>query len=255
MHHIARFHRLRHFAADFFLICQRLLRLLHLFFHFLNLVLLCAARFFHGPQFGNHGFRFPFGIFNNAFGLVLRFADRFFPLIFELFLFRFSLIANGNHFIARLFCQFALLFGDLPMIFRICNHVFKTDLLFGKQFFRSADNEFRQTKLPRNFKCIGFARNANGQSIGRSERRNIKLNRCIFHIGRCQRIFLEFAVMRRCNGARVHIQQRRQHSLRQRRAFCRVCSRTQFIKEHQRFRRNVLQNRNNVRHMSRKCGE
>ena len=255
VHHIARLDALWNFAAHFLLVGQFVLRLFHLFFDLLNFVLLRAARFFHGAKLGDHGLRLPLSVLDDALGLFLRLSDGFFTLIFELFPLCFRLIADGDHLVARLLGQFALLLGHLTVVFGVGNHVLKANLLLGKQLLRPADDKFRQAELPRNFKCIGFSGDTDGQTIRRSERRHVEFNGSVFNVRRGQRIFLQFTVMRRGHRARMHIQQGGEHRLRQRRALRRICARAKLVKEHERIRGHTLEDRDNVRHVTRKGGK
>ena len=60
--------------------------------------------------------------------------------------------------------------------------------------------------------------------------------------------------MRRGHRARMHIQQGGEHRLRQRRALRRIGARAKLVKEHERIRGHTLEDRDDVRHVTRKGG-
>lgn len=107
--------------------------------------------------------------------LASSFAFRmdFFTLIFELFPLCFRLIADGDHLVARLLGQFALLLGHLTVIFGVGNHVLKANLLFGKQLLRpaminSGRPSFREISNALDFPGIPMDRRYVGLSVATS---------------------------------------------------------------------------------------
>ena len=85
--------------------------------------------------------------------------------------------------------------------FQIVNNGFKLGMILADIFFRPCNDLLRQTELAADGKGIACPRYTDEQTIGRTERLEIKLNRCIFNALLGIRIRFEICIMRCRNSS------------------------------------------------------
>ena len=178
------------------------------------------------------------------------FTQRLFPFLFHLPAQLFRLIAQLDGFPVRFLRQLAFLFRHLPVVFRVGNHVLKTDRVSAQQLPGRVNQVLRQSQPPADFKGVALSGNADGQTVCRPQCFHVKLHRGVFHAlcGQCE--CLQLAVMRRCQRPHFDVQQPCQDALSQGRALSGIRSGTQFIKQHQVPGRHLMHNLHNVGHMT-----
>ena len=155
----------------------------------------------------------------------------------------------------RLLGQLALLFGDLPMVLGVRDHVLEADLLLAQPLARALDQRFGQAELSGNLKGIGLAGHADGEAVGGPKCLHVELHRSVLDAPRGQRERLEFGIMGGGERRRFHFEQMLQNRHRQRRALRGVGARAQFIEKGKRTGRDVFQNLHNVGHVRREGGQ
>ena len=200
-------------------------------------------------QFGNQRLGLALRLFEHLPRLVLCLAQLAFALRGDFLLQLFGLVAQPLRFQMRLLRERALLFGDLAMVFGVCNDVFKPHLIAREPLVRILNQRLRKAQLAGHFKCVRFARHADRQPIGRPQRFNVEFHRRVFHALRAERIGLQLAVMRGREGVDPALQERIENRHRQRRALSRVGARAELVEQHQRARRDLIQNAHDVRHV------
>ena len=154
-----------------------------------------------------------------------------------------------------LFGQHPFFFGDLAMVFRVGDHVLKADLVFGEPLVRLLNQFIGQAELARNLKRVGFARNADGETVSRPQSFHVEFHAGVFHAWRAQGEGLQLAVVRGGHGRHAARDQMLQNGHGQRGALGGVGARAQFVEQGQRMLAHALEDFHDVRHVRRKGGK
>ena len=166
-----------------------------------------------------------------------------------------GLVLHAHGLFAGFLRQLLLLFGDLPMVFRVGDHVLELDRVVVQQFPRIVDQVLAQAQLAGDLKGVGFARHTDAQAVGGPESIDIKLHRSVLHALCGQGIRLELAVMGRGDGRDPLCREMAEHGLGQGGALGGIRAGAQLVKEHQVLFGDGLKDADDIGHMGREGRE
>ena len=219
------------------------------FFHFS-----CRDIFF--PEFmeiADRLIRHFFCLSEDGVRLLVCLPDDAVSLFIELFLSLGCLLFQAFSFPAVRRDLFPFFFDRAPARLEIAQQVLKGDVLLAQPLLRVLDDIVRQPQLAGDGKCITLPGNPDEQPIGRTQAFDVELTACIFHAGRGERVYFQFAVMRGCHSADIAAVQMGQDGNGKRRPLGRVCPGAQLIEEDEGALIYLFQERNNICHMRGKC--
>ena len=211
--------------------------------------------FLHALELAEHLLGLPAGVFQDAPGLVLGLAQALLPLGLGLPAEALGLVPQAGGFRRGLLGQLPLLFGDLPVVLRVGDHVLKALVLLAEELARLLDEPLRKAQLAADLKGVALARHADGQPVGGPQGLHVELHAGILHPGGGKGEGLQFAVMGGGQGTHLFLQQGGENGLGQGRALGGISARPQLVKERQVVGGYLVEDTHDVGHVAREGGQ
>ena len=130
----------------------------------------------HLLQLGDYALAFTPCLVHNMLRFLTALAQHLLPFLFHLPAQLFRFITQAYGFPAGFFRQLPFLFSHLPVVFRVGDHVFKSDRVSAQQFPGRVDQVFRQAQPPADLEGVALSGYTNGQAVGRPQRFHVKFH-------------------------------------------------------------------------------
>ena len=148
-----------------------------------------------------------------------------------------------------------LLLHAAAVLFELVDDIFKSNIFIVDELFRPVHNAHIHAQAFANRKRVRAPGNADKQSVGRAESRNIELAAAVFDARSLEGISLELGIVR-CRGYfRALEMQVFEHRHCKSRALDGVCARSELVYEHKTAVARLTHDIYNIRHMRRESRE